>query len=184
VRGRTQASVGKIELATVGANVVFKVPVGVGGQLGAAQQRHGHVVDHAQVLEIFERVVLQLAVQAGRGGHADVPHQDGVTIRRRTCDLGGADGAAGACRVVDHDGRVAQMLAHRFGQLAGDGVGRAAGGERHHHGDGLGGEVLGGGGEGGREGHSEGQDLFHGRSPTIEKPIVGRPVKMSIAEIT
>jgi hypothetical protein len=47
----------QVELALVGADVIFEVTVGVGGQLGLAHQGHGHVVDDAQVLEVLKRFI-------------------------------------------------------------------------------------------------------------------------------
>jgi len=67
--------VGNVQLASVGANVVFKIAVGVGGQLGFANQGHGHIIDHAQKLKVFQRLVSEFAIQRWRCSHADVEQQ-------------------------------------------------------------------------------------------------------------
>ena len=152
MRGRAQPGVGDVERAAIGPDVIFEIAVGVGRQLGLANERHGHVVDHAQVLKVFQRLVLQLAVQAGGGGHANVPDQQGVAIGRSLGHLGGADGAAGAVDVFHHEVTAGQGFAHGLTQLACHQVGRAAGSERHHQRDRLGAGVglrLGKQGDGG-----------------------------------
>ncbi|MNS36894.1 hypothetical protein D3C72_690940 [compost metagenome] len=62
--------------------------------------------------------------------------QNGVAIRLRARHLSGADGAAGAALVFDHD-RLAQGWPHGFRERAGDVIGGAACSERHHHVDGA-----------------------------------------------
>ena len=132
----------------------------VGRQRGAADQRHRHVVDHAQVFEVALDLEGDVAHQRGHGGHADVVQQQGVAVGGGLGDLVRADRAAGAGGVVDHDDRAAQGLAHGFGQVARHAVGGAAGGERHDDGDGLvlDGEVgrLGAQGDSGQ--HSQGSE--------------------------
>jgi len=91
-----------------------------------------------------------------------VVEQQRVAVRRRTRHLGGADRAAGARHVVDHDAGAAQRLAQRLGKVARHAVGRAAGGERNDHGDGLGTrEVLGMDASDSRGDRHEGEQFLH-----------------------
>ena len=84
----------------------------------------------------------ELAVERGRGGHADVVQEQGVAVGRRARDPAGPDGAAGAADVLHHH-LLAQRLRHPLGHQAGDRIGGPTGGERHHDGDGFPGKVLG-----------------------------------------
>jgi hypothetical protein len=110
----------------------------------------------------------QLAVQRGRGGHADVGQQQRVAVGVGARHLGRADGAAGAGGVVDHDGGAAQRLAQRLAQVARHLVGGTARGKGHDDGDGLArGRKVGGlgaeGQHGGADGQAEGVQTGHGR---------------------
>ncbi|GAO23558.1 hypothetical protein ALISP_3378 [Alicycliphilus sp. B1] len=86
-------------------------------------------------------VELQVLVQAGVDGvGAGRAHHQGVAVGGRRRRVRGADVAVGAGPVVHDDGlpqRIAQALGHDARQQ----VGHAAGGEGHHHGDGLDGVV-------------------------------------------
>ena len=138
VRGRTQTSVRNVQLAGVGTDVVFEIAVGVGGQLRLADQGHGHVVDHAQILKVFQRFVRKLAVQSRRCGHADVKQQECVAIGCRFGHFVGSDGAASAGCVLNDKVAAGNMLAHDFGQITGHAVRRSTCCKRHHDGDRLG----------------------------------------------
>jgi len=94
--------VGNVQLASVGANVVFKIAVGVGRQLWLANQGHGHIIDHAQVLKVFQGLVGEFAVKGWGCSHADVEQQQGMTVWVGACHLGRANGAAGTRHVFDH----------------------------------------------------------------------------------
>jgi hypothetical protein len=83
--------------------------------------------------EIFHRVVGHVLVQAGIdgvGGHGG--EQQRVAVGRPLGDELGADIAAGAGPVLDHEG-LAQNFSHLRRHDAADNVGRAAGGERNDH---------------------------------------------------
>jgi hypothetical protein len=159
VRRGTQAGIGQVDLALVGVDPLAQFGVVAGRQAGLADQGHRHVVDHAEVLEVVQRLVGQVAVQRRRGGHADVVQQEGVAVGGRLGHLGRTQRAAGTAHVLDDDGLVAQTLAQHFGQVACHLVGGAAGGEGHDDGDGLLG-VGGQCGQGGQGGQCEGE-LLH-----------------------
>ena len=135
--GRAQAGVGNIERAAIGTDVVLKIAVGVGRQLRLANQGHGDIVDHAQVFKVFQRLVRQLAVQAGRSRHANVPNQQRVAIGRCLGHLGGTNGAASTVDVFHHKVAARQGFSHGFAKLARHQVGGAASCKRHHQCDGL-----------------------------------------------
>ncbi len=141
VRGGAQAGVAQVDLALVLLDPGREFLVVVGGQRGAADERHGHVVHDAQVLEVGGHVERQLAVERRHRGHGDVVEQQGVAVGVGARHLGGADAAAGACGVVDHHAHPAQRLAHGLGQVACHAVGGTAGREGHDDGHRL---VLGG----------------------------------------
>ena len=137
VRGRTQPGVGNVELAGVGLDVVLEVAVGVGRQLRLAYQGHRYFIDQTQELEVFQRLVLDLLVERGRCRHADMEQQQRMAVGSGPRDLGGTDGAARTGRVFHQEGRARNGFAHGFAKLPRHQVGRAAGCEWHHHGDGL-----------------------------------------------
>jgi hypothetical protein len=176
VRRRSEAGVGEVDLALVGLEPLQELGVGVRRQRRLADQRHRHLVDHAEVLEVFQRLVLQVAVQRGRGGDAGVGQQQGVAIRCRLRHLGGTQRAAGAADVL-HDERRVQRLAHRFGEVARHLVGGAAGREGHDDGDRLVG-VLGERGGSRERGHGSKEDTVHGGDSfvvRVQTQIVGTP---------
>ena len=133
----TDTGICQVDLALVLAGPVLDFSEVLGGQRGAADQGHGHVVDDAGVLKVVQHVELQLAVQRRNGGHANVRQQQRVAIVLGACGFGGTNRAASAVGVVDHDGGVIQVLAHGLGQVTGYLVGRATGRERHDDGDGF-----------------------------------------------
>ena len=65
---------------------------------------------------------------------AELAEIEGVAVGRRAHHAADADAAAGAADVLD-DHRLAERLPQPIVQDARDGVGRAAGRERHDHGD-------------------------------------------------
>ena len=85
-------------------------------QLRRHRQRIGHDADHRDRREILDRIVDQLGVDDGvgdvRGGRR---HAERVAVGRGLGDRIGADGAAGAGAVLDHDG-----LPEPFAELGGD----------------------------------------------------------------
>ena len=109
------------------------------GGLHRRMHRHdvGHrrdVADRRKVVEHVERQALVgRRIDRERRGRA---HADRVAVGRGLRDGGGAERAAGAGAVVDHDGW--PSAARRpSATSAADHVGRAARRERHDHGDGL-----------------------------------------------
>jgi hypothetical protein len=70
-----------------------------------------------------------------------------VAVGRRLDRAADADAGAGAGDVLDHDG-LAERDAHALAEDARQRVGRPAGRERHHHGDGARRILLGGDGSG------------------------------------
>ncbi len=138
MRSGAQAGVRQVELAGVGANVGLEVAVGIGRQLRLANQGHGHLVNQAEVLEVFQRLVLQLAVQRRCGSHANVKQHQGVAVRRGPGDFGRTDRATGATNVFHHEvGAAAHSLSHGFSQVTRDAVSRTARRKRHHDRDGF-----------------------------------------------
>ena len=75
VRCRAQAGIGQVDLALVGIDPGAQLGEVVGRQGAAADDGHRHFVDHADVLEVLERLVGHVAVQRRRCGHADVVQQ-------------------------------------------------------------------------------------------------------------
>ena len=84
------------------------------GSDGGNDQHIGALRQQADRGEILDRVVVEL-VEPGidRMGHGD--DEQGVAVRRRLRDRLGADHAAGAAAVVDHD-----LLAEAVAELDGD----------------------------------------------------------------
>ena len=87
--------------------------------------------------EILLRIVGQIGHHQGIHHHGDV-HGDEqrVAVGRRLRHQLGADRGIAAGAVLDHH-RLPPMLGHFRTHDAGDGVGRAAGRERHDHADGV-----------------------------------------------
>ena len=105
-------------------------------------QRVRRVADHADRCEILARIVAGILVERGADRQrAGVAQQQRVAVGIALGDRLGADRAAGAGTVVDHD-----FLAEHVADLVGDGAaddrGAAAGRERNHQRDGAGGIVL------------------------------------------
>ena len=129
------------EARHAGRAVVERAGLGLGqrDQLGDVVHRepridHQHIgrgADHHDRREILDRIVRQVSAQThrhrvrARGGDADR-----VAVGRRLGDRVGADIAAGADPVVDHD-LLAQPGPQPLRQDARDDVGAAAGRERH-----------------------------------------------------
>ncbi len=84
--------------------------------------------------EVLHQIVRQRIDRAVGGVRAEVPADDGVAVGRGARDAGGADRAAGAGDIFDHQ-RLAERDAHPLAEIADDGVGRPAGRERHDHRD-------------------------------------------------
>ena len=137
VQRRADAAVADIDLAGVRLGVGDEFPQRLHGQLGRYDDHLRNGADQRGRCEILHRVVVQRLVEhavvaewSGRG------EQQRVAVGLRLRDGGGADGAAGAAAVLDHD-PLLEPLAELVRQHAGDAVGRAAGRERRDHGDGA-----------------------------------------------
>ena len=141
MRGRADAGVRIAHLVLVLLDVVEKLLEVVRRKVGACDQRHRHIVDEADVVEVGERVEPQLPVQRRRRRHADVMNQDGVTVGLGVLDLLRCQDAARA-RLVLHDHRLPERLGHRLGDDARHGVGGPAGSIGHEHRERFGGILL------------------------------------------
>ncbi|MNT16371.1 hypothetical protein D3C72_1514710 [compost metagenome] len=96
------------------------------------EHRGGHAA-HRRELRVG--VIGQRFVKAGIDGrHARGGHQHGVAVGLGVRHRGGADGAARAWPVLDHDA-LAPLLVQFACQLPRQNVGAAAGGKRHHQPD-------------------------------------------------
>ena len=76
-----------------------------------------------------------MRIERDIGGMADVHQQQRVAIGQRGRELGGADSAASAARVLNNE-LLVKSIAHAVRKNARDDVGGATGGEGHrdHHG--------------------------------------------------
>ena len=166
MRGRTQTCVSDVQLAGIGTDVVLKVAVRIGGQLWLADQGHGHVIDHAQELEVFQRFVTEFAVQSWGRSHTNVVQQQSVAIGWGLGDFGCTDGATGARSVFDHEVAARDLLAHGFGQIACHTVGWTTRREGHDDGNRFG-TWVGLGVSAHRNGSQSGQcnPLLHEQTP-------------------
>ena len=156
MRGRADAGMAVGRLGGVGAQPGHELRDVVRRQRRLPDDRHRHVGDAADAVEIVHHVVFQVVVEGRRRGMRDVPDGDGVAIGRGARDAGHADRAAGAAGIVDDHG-LAERLAHRFGNETRHRVGRTARGRGHNKGDGLVRIALGMGGNGERRGCGKGQ---------------------------
>ena len=134
MRGRSDPCVRQSDLVLVRLDVSEELLEILRREALPADDRHRHVVDEADVLEILERIEAQAAVQRRRRRHADMVDQDRVAVRLRVLHLLGRQNSARARAVLDED-RLAQGLAHRLRHHAGDGIGRSARGIGNQHDD-------------------------------------------------
>jgi hypothetical protein len=91
--------------------------------------------EHGNRNEVVDRIVGQRLVERGGGTLRGGQQQDGVTVGIGLGGRGGADRAAGAGAVLDHEG-LADLLRHLIEHDARDGVGGVAGAhraDRHDH---------------------------------------------------
>ena len=152
VRCAAHAGGGEIELAGLGLRELDEGGVVLGRHVVVHHQDVPVETQRADRREAFHRVVLEARVQAPARGMGDrVDQQHRVAVGRCPRDELGADRAAGA-RMVLHDERLAEDLAHALGQDAPEHVGGPARRERHDElhevvGKGLGAGAAGGDGE-------------------------------------
>ena len=127
----------EIDLAGIGLGVGDQLGHGLGRERGIHHQRIRRIADHADRRKILARIVADILVERRsdrqRAGIAEQQRVAvGIALRHRL----GADGAAGAGAVVDHD-FFAEQFAHLVGNAAADDRGRAARRERDHQRDGA-----------------------------------------------
>ena len=135
VAGGAGAGRAEIDLAGIGLGVGDQLGDGFGRKRRMHHQRIRRVADQADRRKILARIVADVLVERRpdreRAGIAE--HQRvavGLALRDRL----GADGAAGAGPVVDHD-LFAEQFAHLVGDAAADDRGAAARRERNHQRD-------------------------------------------------
>jgi hypothetical protein len=90
--------------------------------------------DQADRFEVLHQVIPEGIDRTGGDVGAPFADSDRIAVRRRAGDTAFADGAAGARRILDHDG-LAEHLAHALRHDARDHIGRAAYAVWHHHSD-------------------------------------------------
>ncbi len=132
--GRTDAGIGDGDLVLVGLHILDET-LEIGRlEVLAGDDGHRHIGDETDIVEGVERIIGELAIEGGTGGHADVMQQDGVAIRLGARHAASAQRAAGAADVFDKN-LLAEILGHGFSDETCDRVGRTTRGERHDHGD-------------------------------------------------
>ena len=119
-------------LLLTSATRLFTSVAGIDGCTPSMRRRHADLRDRR---EVAHRIVRHLAVEAGIDGvSGHRRHQQRVAVGSGFRDRVGADIAARA-RPVLHEELLAEQLRHPGAHDAGDDVGRAAGGKRHHDAD-------------------------------------------------
>ena len=101
----------------------------------------GAVSEHGHSCEVLGGIVRKLRLYRRRHGKRGRSREQGIAVSGGFGDDAGSYGAAGSGPVINHD-RLAEALAHLGPHHAGEGIGRAAGAERHHDPDRLGRETL------------------------------------------
>jgi hypothetical protein len=138
------AGAGRTEIDLVG------IGLRIGDQFGHAlrrerrmhHQRIRRIANHADRRKILARIVAGILVERGADRQrAGVAEQQRVTVGIALGDRLGADRAAGAGAIVDHD-LLAEQFAHLVGNGAADDRGTAAGREWNHQRDRAGGIGL------------------------------------------
>jgi hypothetical protein len=134
MRRRTGAGRAELHLGLVRLGVGDEFLEIADRQILARFQHQRHFGDENDRREIFGRIVERMFVQrlALRMG-ADGAEHELIAVRLGIDDARRAGHAAGAGDIFDHD-VLAEHLAHARRDDAAEHIGRAAGGERHHHG--------------------------------------------------
>lgn len=131
-----------VQLARMTLGIIDQLGQGFWRQLRIDHDHIGHGREQPDRREILQRIVGQLLVERlVRGQRAGGAHQQGVAVRGGVRGRRGADIAAGAGAVVDHEG-LSERGRHAVEQDARDHVAGAAAGKRHEHLDRAGGIVL------------------------------------------
>jgi hypothetical protein len=137
MRGRADAGHAVLHLLLIGLHVGLELLEGLGRQVLLGDQHHRVGAAEANRLEILLAVVGQRLVERDVDRErAHMGEAQRVSIGSGARDLGDADRAAGAADILN-DHLLAQRLAHALAEDARQGVGGAAGRERHDHGDRL-----------------------------------------------
>ena len=119
--GRTE-----IDLAGIGLGVRNQFSDGFRRERGIHHQRVRRIADQADRREILARIVADALVERGPDRErAGVTQHQRVAVGLALGDRAGADSAAGAGAVVDHD-LFTEQLTHLVGDAAADDRGRAA----------------------------------------------------------
>ena len=131
VAGGAGAGRAEIDLAGIGLRIGDQLGNGFGGKRRMHHQRIRRVADQADRRKILARIVAGILVERRSDRErAGVAKQQRVAVGIAFRDRLGADGAAGAGPVVDHD-LLAEQFAHLVGNAAADDRGAAAGRERN-----------------------------------------------------
>jgi len=155
VTGGTRPARAELHLRLVRARVGDELRQIAGGQILAREQQQRRLGDKHDRCEIGRRIVeRRLVERLVCRVRAHVAEHELVAVRGGFRDPAGPEHAAAAADVFD-DHVLAQQLGHARRENAPDGVGRAAGGKGHHHGDRPGRPILRGSGCGRR---NEGTD--------------------------
>ena len=132
----------EIDLAGIGLGIGDQFGDGFGRKRRIHHQRIRRVADQADRRKILARIVADVLVERRPDRErAGVAEHQRVAVGLAFGDRLGADGAAGAGAVVDHD-LFAEQLAHLVGDAAADDRGRAARRKRNHQRDRAGRIVL------------------------------------------
>ena len=83
MRGRADAGMAVGDLDLLRAYPVEQLVDVLGGNGGLGHQRHGHVGDAADVVEVVHDVIFEIVVEGRRGGLGDVPDGDRCSHRAR-----------------------------------------------------------------------------------------------------
>ena len=131
---RADAGMAEIDLAGIGLGVGDELLQVLGRKILAQRDDAERLRDHGDRHEGFRRERQFWIDRVGRRIGAGIADRDGVAVGLGAGGARQRGRAAGAGDVLDHDG-LAERDAHLLGDRARDHVRRAAGRERHDHGD-------------------------------------------------
>ena len=133
--GGAGAGRAEIDLAGIGFRISNKFGDGLGRKRRIDHQRIRRVADQADRREILARVVADILVERGADRQrAGIAQHQRVAVGFAFGDRLGADRAAGARTVVDHD-LLAKQFTHLVGDATADHRSAAARRERNHQRD-------------------------------------------------
>ena len=137
MRSRTNACIAQIDFVFLHSHPCAELLVVVGLQRRPRHNRHGHFMDHAQILEVIEHIECGFSDEGWHGGHANMVNQQSVAIGCGTGYFLGGDSATCAQGVFHHHDSTTQGLAQSLGHVSRQTIGRAARCEGHNNSDGL-----------------------------------------------